>query len=69
LSVDERLHFYELFAHNLTVSIRGMFIQKDILNEERLERIQLINEILHRVTSKVWVIRLHTNGRKRIFGN
>ena len=61
LSSEHRLHFYELFAHNLTVSIRGVWLNKEISDAEKVERIKLINEILHRVTSKVWVLRLNTH--------
>ncbi len=61
LSDEERLHFYELLSHNLTVSIRGIWIDENISDTEKVERIKLVNEILHRVTSKVWVLRLKTH--------
>ncbi len=61
LSDEERLHFYELLSHNLTVSIRGIWINENISDTEKVERIKLINEILHIVTSKVWVLRLKTH--------
>jgi len=61
LTAEERLHFYELLAHNLTVSIRGIWLDETISDTEKVERIKLVNEILHRVTSKIWVLRLNTH--------
>ena len=58
---EERLHFYELFAHNLTVSIRGIWSDENISETEKLDRIKLVNEILHKVTNKIWVLRLNTH--------
>jgi hypothetical protein len=58
---EERLHFYELLAHNLTVSIRGIWLDKNISDTEKVDRIKLVNEILHRVTNKIWVLRLNTH--------
>jgi hypothetical protein len=61
LPFETRLHFYELFAHNLTVSIRGIWIDKTISDTEKVERVKLVNEILHRITNKIWVLRLKTH--------
>ena len=58
LSSDKRLHFYELLAHNLTVSIRGVGSESVLSESQKLNRIYLINEILHRVTAKVYTLRL-----------
>jgi hypothetical protein len=58
MSPDKQLHFYELLAHNLTISIRGIWSEPDLGDSEKLDRIYLINEILHRVTSKVYTLRL-----------
>jgi hypothetical protein len=58
LSPDGRLHFYELLAHNLTISIRGAWSDPELNESVKLERIYLINEILHRVTAKVFTLRL-----------
>lgn len=59
LSADRRLHFYELLAHNLTVSIRGVWSEPDLPDSEKLDRIYWINETLHRITAKVYTIRLN----------
>jgi hypothetical protein len=58
LTPDKRLRFYELLAHNLTISIRGVWSEPDLSDSEKLDRIYWINEILHRITSKVYTLRL-----------
>ena len=57
LSNDERLLFYELFAHNLTVVTRGIWSDETISDEEKVDRMKWVNEVLHRVTSKIRVVR------------
>jgi hypothetical protein len=59
LSPDYRLHFYELLAHNLTVSIRGIWSEPDLSDGEKLDRIYHTNEILHRITAKIYTLRLN----------
>ena len=54
---NERLLFYELFAHNLTVIIRGIWSDESITDAEKVDRMKWVNEILHRVTSKIRVLR------------
>jgi hypothetical protein len=61
LTEEQRLHFYEVLAHNLTVAIRGVWSDASIDNVEKVERMKWINEILHRATAKVWVLRLKTH--------
>jgi hypothetical protein len=61
LSDEQRLHFYEVLAHNLTVAIRAVGSDESIGDAEKVERIKWINEILHRVTAKVYVLRLKTH--------
>jgi hypothetical protein len=58
LTADQRLHFYELLAHNLTIAVRAIWCNKDISDAEKVDRIRLVNEIQQRVTSKVYVLRL-----------
>jgi hypothetical protein len=55
---DVRLLFYELLAHNLTIVIRGIWSDEDTTDAEKVDRIKWVNEILHRVTAKVRVLRL-----------
>ena len=59
LAHNERLLFYELFAHNLTVNIRGIWSDEGITDAEKVDRMKWVNEILHRVTSKIRVLRLN----------
>lgn len=61
VSDEQRLHFYEVLAHNLTVAIRGIWSDERITDAEKVERIKWVNEILHRVTAKVYVLRLKTH--------
>jgi hypothetical protein len=61
LTDEQRLHFYELLAHNLTVAIRGVWSDALLSDADKVQRIKWVNEILHRATAKVWVLRLKTH--------
>jgi hypothetical protein len=61
LNDEQRLHFYEVLAHNLTVAIRSIWSDESITADEKVERIKWVNEILHSSTAKVWVLRLKTH--------
>jgi hypothetical protein len=61
LAEEQRLHFSEVPAHNLTVAIRGVWSDEHLSDAEKVERIKWINEILHRATAKVYVLRLKTH--------
>jgi hypothetical protein len=61
LDTGRRLHFYEVFAHQLTVAIRGVWSDGSITDAEKVDRVRWVNEILHRATAKVWVLRLNTH--------
>jgi hypothetical protein len=63
LSGEQRLHYYEVLAHNLTVAIRGIWSDERIDDAEKVDRMKWVNEILHRVTAKVYVLRLKTHER------
>ena len=56
LNPKQRLHFYEMFAHFLTVSMRGILFFEGIADSERVERAKWLNEIAHRITNKVYVM-------------
>ena len=60
LSDEQRLHFYELFAHNMTIVIRGFWSDAEIDDSEKVELMKWANEVLHSITEKVWVLRLNT---------
>jgi hypothetical protein len=57
LSDESRLRFYETLAHNLTISVRVVWDDRDRSDAEKVKAIRCINEILHRVTSKIAVTR------------
>ncbi|HEX8236303.1 MAG TPA: hypothetical protein VF600_10130 [Abditibacteriaceae bacterium] len=59
LTPEQRLHFYEVLAHNLTVSIRGIWSDTSISDVEKVDQMKWINEVTHMVTAKVYVLRLN----------
>jgi len=61
LSSEQRLHLFELLAHNLTVAARAAWSDPELSAEDQLDSLKQINECLHRVTSRVWVQRLNTH--------
>ncbi|QEG31692.1 hypothetical protein GobsT_65360 [Gemmata obscuriglobus] len=61
LTEEQRLHYYEVLAHNLTVAVRGIWSDERISDTEKVDRMKWVNEILHRVTAKVYVLRLKTH--------
>ncbi len=56
LNPQQRLYFYELFAHFLTVSMRGILFTEGMADSERVERAKWLNEIAHRITYKIFVM-------------
>jgi hypothetical protein len=61
LSAEQRLHFFELLAHNLTVAARGAWSEAGLTAQEQVESLKQINECLHRVTARIRVERLNTH--------
>ena len=61
LSAMQRLSFFELLAHNLTVGARGGWSEPGLSAEERVESLKQFNECLHRSTARIWVQRLSTH--------
>lgn len=59
LSDERRLQFYETLAHNLTLTITIRVIWDDSTRSDaaKVNAIRCINEIVHRVTSKITVTR------------
>ena len=58
---EARLHFYEVLAHQLTVAVRSVWSDGSISDADKVEGMKWINEILHGVTAKVYVLRLRTH--------
>lgn len=56
LEDEQKSYFYELLAHFLTVSMRGIMFFEGIPAEERIERAKWLNEIAHRITYKVFFL-------------
>lgn len=54
----EKIFFYETLAHNLTVAARVIWSNTDSTSDEIVEQLKELNEIQHRVTSKIRVERL-----------
>lgn len=59
LNKEEKLYFYETLAHYLKISIREMWSNSSSSESVIIEQVKNINEILHRVTSKIKVERLN----------
>jgi hypothetical protein len=59
LDSEQRQLFYEVLAHNLTVSVRAIWSDEASSAEEKVEQLKWLNEIMHRVTSKIRVLRLN----------
>lgn len=53
-SEEQRRHFDEVLAHNLTVANRVVWSDETASAAEKVERMKWINELLHRVTAKVY---------------
>lgn len=53
LDSEQRLLFYEVLAHNLTVSVRAIWSDEASSAEQKVEQLKWLNEIMHRVTSKI----------------
>jgi hypothetical protein len=59
LSPENLLRFYEILAHNLTVSVRGVWSDETLTDSQKVERIKWLNEIMHQITSKTAALRRH----------
>jgi len=62
LSDEERLRFYEILAHNLTVSVRGIWSEDNLSDAQKVECMKWLNEIMHGVVQKSAALRLGRNG-------
>src|SRR4030095_718505 len=61
LSEEERISFYEVLAHNLTVSVRGIWSNDHLTDGQKVERLKWVNEIMHRVVMKSALLRVRKN--------
>jgi hypothetical protein len=49
LTAEERIRFYEFLAHNLTISVRGIWSDENFTDSQKIEGMKCVNEIMHRV--------------------
>ena len=61
LTEGQRLYFYEVFAHNLTVSIRAFWSAPELSDKDKIDCMKWVNELLHSITTKISVIRLKSH--------
>jgi hypothetical protein len=61
LTDEQRLHFYEVFAHQLTVAARMVWSDDALTDGAKISHLKWLNEVLHRVTAKVYALRLRTH--------
>ena len=56
LDDDQKTYFYQLLAHFLTVSMRGILFGEGIPEADQIERAKWLNEVAHRITYKIFFI-------------
>ena len=61
LDEEKRIRFYEILAHNLTVTVRGIWSDEHLTDAQKIEAMKWINEIMHRVVMKAALLRLKQN--------
>lgn len=61
LNGEQRLYFYEVLAHQLTIAARGVWSDNQSTDAEKVLQLKGINEILHRVTARVFNLRLRSD--------
>src|SRR5262249_3450179 len=61
LSQENLIRFYEVLAHNLTLSIRDIWSDEGLSDSQKVERMKWINEVIHRVVLKSAALRMDKN--------
>ena len=64
LSQHEKISFYELLAHNLTISCRAIWSNEELSKDEIIEAMKWLNEILHRIILKIRAERMESHDWK-----
>src|SRR5687768_3852101 len=59
LPTESLIQFYEILAHNLTVSVRAIWSDETLTDVERVEQMKWLNEIMHRVVLKSAALRMN----------
>ena len=63
LNDNEKIKFYELLTHKLTVSIRAIIYNKETSSKEKLDQVKWLNEIIHELVQRTSHLRLGCNSR------
>lgn len=58
LTTEQKVEFYELFAHSLTIIIRAFGFDKESSDSLKVSQMKWLNEIQHRIIAKYQVERL-----------
>jgi hypothetical protein len=58
LSQLQRVSFYERLAHNITIAIRAIWSDETMTDTAKIQTMKWLNEIQHRVVTKISVERL-----------
>jgi hypothetical protein len=58
LDEGQKLSFVELFAHELTICARWVWSENGLSESDQIQKMKAINEIQHRVISRIRSIRL-----------
>lgn len=53
LTLERKRKFYVLFGHNLTVSVRAIWSDENLTEEEKIIGMKAINEIMHRLIFRI----------------
>jgi hypothetical protein len=61
LPQESLIRFYELLAHNLTVSVRAIWSDETLNDSQRVVKMKWLNEIMHRVVLKSAALRMDRN--------
>ncbi len=61
IDLSMKIHFYEMFAHNLTVSIRAIWSDPKTSDKEKITGMKEVNEVLHRIIAKISTERRQTH--------
>ncbi len=57
-TLAEQCHFWEVLAHNLTISVRAVWLDDGLSDADKVAQMNAINEFQHHVTAKIWQHRI-----------
>ncbi len=53
LTLEQKRKFYVLFGHNLTVSVRAIWSDENLADDEKIVGMKQINEIMHQLIFRI----------------